>query len=221
MEESVRVKLGDMDLEGILSVPEKALGLVVFAYGSDSERVSPGNNLVAKILELNGFATFLVNLITKEEEVLDIIKKFDIALVSRRLNLITLSLLAYPEVQLLPIGFFGAGTGAAPAIIASCYLSNSVKALVCRGGRLDLASEYLSRLQVPTLLVVGENDPQVLALNLEAVEKLNGEKKLEVVKGATHLFEEEGALEQVARLAGDWFLKFLAEEPQPGIKQIV
>ena len=185
-------------------------GLVVFAHGSGSSRLSPRNRYVAKVLQEKGFGTLLFDLLTEQEDQ-KYETRFDIELLSERLEKATGWVLEMPEIKSAHIGYFGASTGAAAALIASAELgSNLIKAVVSRGGRVDMAGPYLRRVVAPTLLIVGGRDEEVIELNRSALTELNSHaKQLVIVPGATHLFEEEGALEQVAKHAADWFLRYL------------
>jgi len=208
----VKIYLGKVALEADLSIPRNAKAIVLFAHGSGSSRFSPRNRYVAHMLNKAGIATLLMDLLTKEEEDEDVRTgrfRFNVRLLSTRLKHATEWVKTLPEKK-YNIGYFGASTGAAAAIMAAVELSDEVKAIVSRGGRPDLAMEYLQRVKAPTLLIVGSDDPAVLSINRKAFEYLPTEKKLEIVQGATHLFEEPGKLEEVARLATSWFLKHLA-----------
>jgi len=210
----VRIPVRDAILEGDLVVPDGALGIVVFAHGSGSSRHSPRNRQVAAALNEAGIGTLLVDLLTPAEEQLDLLTRehrFDIGLLARRV-IATLDWLRFGPAASLPIGLFGASTGAAAALVAAAVRPDDVAAIVSRGGRPDLAGNALRRVQAPTLLIVGGADVQVLELNRRALELLSApEKRLEIVPGATHLFEEPGALEQVAKLATAWFQRHLSE----------
>jgi putative phosphoribosyl transferase len=195
---------GDARLPADLVIPPQPLGWVVFAHGSGSSRRSPRNLSVAAALNRAHVATLLFDLLTSEEE-LDRRNVFDVELLGRRLTDATRWLRSQPEASGLPIGFFGASTGAAAALVAAAELPEEISAVVSRGGRPDLAAAWLDRVRAPTLLVVGSADPVVLELNREAAESLTCRSELAVVPGATHLFEEPGALEQVASLAAAWF----------------
>ena len=211
-ENAVRIPVDGKTIDGNLAVPRGARSVVVFAHGSGSSRFSPRNTRVARAINEAGLATFLIDLLTGDEEVVDVVTaqfRFDIELLARRLMNTTEWLTKNVVTKDLTVGYFGASTGAAAALIAAAKRPDDVKAVVSRGGRPDLALKYLAKVKAPTLLIVGGSDPEVLELNKEALEKLNVEKKLEVVPGATHLFEEPGTLEEVARLAVDWFLKNL------------
>ncbi len=198
------VRIPKAEIVGDLVLPERARGLVLFAHGSGSSRFSPRNRQVARELNDRGLATFLVDLLTQKEE-RDRTNVFDIALLSRRLVAATRWVRAEPDLAHLPVGFFGASTGAAAALSAAAELGDEVGAVVSRGGRPDLAAERLAEVRAPVLLIVGGRDEVVLELNREAQRLLNGPSELAIVSGATHLFEEPGALEEVSRLAGGWF----------------
>ncbi len=207
-ERLVRVAAGMVAVEGNLVVPEGAAGVVLFAHGSGSSRLSPRNRSVARQLQERGLATLLIDLLTAAEEAIDIETaqlRFDIGLLADRLAGATKWLVRNRETRDLRIGYFGASTGAAAALVAAASAPESVAAIVSRGGRPDLAGDALPLVQAPTLLIVGGDDLQVIELNREAYDRLSCEKKLEIVPGASHLFEEPGTLEAVARLAGDWF----------------
>ena len=202
------IRAASIMLPGVLTVPPDATGVVVFAHGSGSSRKSPRNQWVADYLNKAGFATVLFDLLTPAEQV-DRAKVFDIELLGRRLADATRWVAAQPELHELPIGYFGASTGAAAALWAASEPSLDVRAVVSRGGRPDLASERLSRVVAPTLLVVGEEDTGVLALNRRAARYMRAQCHVSIVSGATHLFEEPGALRAVAELARDWFASHL------------
>lgn len=206
-------------LEGILSLPEDAPGIVMFAHGSGSSRHSPRNRLVAQRLQEAGLGTLLMDLLTLEEETLDQQTgqyRFDIPLLAHRLISAAEWLAQVPETSTLGMGYFGASTGAGAALMAAARHPEGVQAIVSRGGRPDLAGPELTQVDAPTLLIVGGNDVPVIAMNREALALLPGEKRLEIVPGATHLFEEPGALEEVARLARQWFQRYLRPLDQPG-----
>ena len=204
---------GEEALEGDLTIPDHARGVVIFAHGSGSSRHSPRNRRVAQILNEENVATLLIDLLSESEEREDQATgelRFDIGLLSNRLRSATQWLASDETASRLSLGYFGASTGAAAALVAAGELADRVGAVVSRGGRPDLASDHLGRVRAATLLIVGGNDADVLELNRAALELLPGEKALEVVPGATHLFEEPGALDQVAKLARDWFIRYLA-----------
>jgi putative phosphoribosyl transferase len=211
-EKPVRVAAGAVTVEGNLVLPEGATGIVLFAHGSGSSRLSRRNRYVAGELAGRGLGTLLIDLLTAEEEAVDLETahlRFDIGLLADRLAGATSWLIRNPETKDLRIGYFGASTGAAAALVAAASRPESVAAVVSRGGRPDLAGDALPRVEAPTLLIVGGDDLEVLELNREAYDRLSCEKKLEIVPRASHLFEEPGTLEAVARLAGDWFVKHL------------
>jgi putative phosphoribosyl transferase len=211
----VSIPAGTASLEGELVVPAGARGIVLFAHGSGSGRKSPRNTFVAERLQRRGLATLLMDLLTEEE---DLVRdnRFDIDLLTRRLEAATRWVGGRRDVGELPIGYFGASTGAACALRAAADLEHRVGAVVSRGGRPDLADEALALVRAPTLLIVGGADDVVIELNRDALARLTCEKEMEIVPGATHLFEEAGALEQVAELAGAWFEAHLAHgAPRP------
>jgi putative phosphoribosyl transferase len=199
-------------LDADLDVPEAARGVVLFVHGSGSSRHSPRNRYVAGELQKAGLATVLVDLLTPGEERIDARTaelRFDIDLLAQRVVALTDWLAKHEPTAGLGIGLFGASTGAAAALVGAASRPDHVEAVVSRGGRPDLAGDFLSRVRQPTLLIVGERDEVVIELNRRAMEQLAGEARLEIVPGATHLFEEPGALEQAARLARDWFVRHL------------
>jgi dienelactone hydrolase len=212
----VRIPVDSAHLEGNLQIPEGARGIVVFVHGSGSSRHSPRNKYVAEEFQKEGLATLLFDLLTVEEERIDMLTRslrFDIGLLSKRLIDVTGWLLSRPDTKNLNIGYFGASTGAAAALTAAKEHTSTVKAIVSRGGRPDLAESALMYVKAPTLFIVGERDTQVISLNRRALDMMGmPEKELRMVPGATHLFEEQGALEEVARLAGEWFKRYLSEE---------
>jgi putative phosphoribosyl transferase len=212
--DSVRLELGEVTLEGDLSLPTRPVGLVLFAHGSGSSRHSPRNRFVAGVLHEAGLATLLMDLLTADEEVLDDRSgelRFDVALLGRRLLGATEWLATDTRAASLPVGYFGASTGAAAALIAAAARPESVRAVVSRGGRPDLAGASLPRVQAPALLIVGGDDRHVLELNHAALAQLRSPKELVVVPGATHLFEEPGALERVAELAREWLVRYVSD----------
>jgi dienelactone hydrolase len=211
-EHVVHVTAGAVTLDGSLGIPEEAQGIVLFAHGSGSSRHSPRNRYVANVLRGGGLATLLIDLLTAEEEAVDMqtaALRFDIDLLARRLIGATDWLAHYPPTQYLRIGYFGASTGAAAALVAATARPEAVAAIVSRGGRPDLAREALTKVTAPTLLIVGGLDHPVIEMNRAALAQLHVEKHLEIVPGATHLFEEPGTLERVAVLARDWFERYL------------
>ncbi len=208
----VSVTAGPVTLEGALEIPPGAQGIVLFAHGSGSSRHSPRNRYVARALRAGGLATLLLDLLTMQEEEIDQVTarlRFDIGLLAERVAGATDWLLQYPATQGLRVGYFGASTGAAAALVAAAQRPDAVAAIVSRGGRPDLAGLALPHVQAPTLLIVGGLDYQVIAMNEDALRRISAEKRLVIVPGATHLFEEPGALEEVARLARDWFSRYL------------
>ena len=207
-EQQVSIKIDKVALDGTLVLPENAHGVVIFAHGSGSSRLSPRNTFVAGILQQAGFGTLLFDLLTREEDY-DYARRFDIDLLGRRLLGATRWFIAQPEGKDKVLGYFGASTGAAAALQGAAELKGAICAVVSRGGRPDMAMSYLPRVLAPTLLIVGERDREVLKLNREAYERLASVKELSVVPGATHLFEEPGTLEQAANLAKEWFLRHL------------
>lgn len=209
----VEIEIDDARLLGSLSIPAGATGLVLFAHGSGSSRHSPRNRRVAEALQGAGLATLLFDLLTEEEESVDERTghlRFDVELLAERVLGAALATRELPETSALRLGYFGASTGAAAALIAAARRPDLVGAVVSRGGRPDLAGAYLEEVVAPTLLIVGGEDTEVLALNREALEMLRGPRQLAIVEGATHLFEEPGALEEVARAASEWFVHHLS-----------
>ena len=208
----VAIATGEVRLPGDLTVPPGARGIVVFAHGSGSGRFSPRNRAVAAELVRAGLATLLMDLLTADEEALDLRTahlRFNIGLLAQRVIATIDWLQSDSTVGSLAVGCFGASTGAAAALVAAAERPERVGAVVSRGGRPDLAGDALARVTAPTLLIVGGLDTQVIQLNREAQARLGGESRLVIVPGAGHLFEERGALEQVAELARDWFLRYL------------
>lgn len=207
----------DAVLRGALEVPDGALGTVVFAHGSGSSRHSPRNQMVARHLRDQRLATLLFDLLTPEEESIDSVTRqlrFDIPFLAGRLSAVTEWLATQAGIP-RSLGYFGSSTGAAAALVAAADSGSNVRAVVSRGGRADLAGAALERVEAATLLIVGANDSQVLKLNEMALERMRCQRELVVVPGATHLFEEPGTLEQVARHAGRWFVRHLPEDPEP------
>ena len=204
----VQIPAGRAVLSGNLTIPENALALVLFAHGSGSSRHSPRNQFVARTLNGGGLGTLLFDLLTPEEEALDIYTRehrFNIGLLAERLVHATNWTRQQDQLRDLRIGYFGSSTGGAAALVAAADLPQDVGAVVSRGGRPDLAGDALPQIQAATLLIVGGNDDIVIELNEMARDQMRCEVKLEIIPGATHLFEEPGALEQVAKLASDWF----------------
>jgi pimeloyl-ACP methyl ester carboxylesterase len=212
MHRSLEIPAGVVALEADVDVPEAAQGVVLFVHGSGSSRHSPRNRYVAGELQSAGLATILVDLLTPDEERLDARTgelRFDIGLLAERVVTMIDWLVEHELTTGLAVGLFGASTGAAAALVAAATRPDFVAAVVSRGGRPDLAGRFLPSVRQPTLLIVGARDEVVIELNRQAKEKLGGEAPLEIVPGATHLFEEPGTLERVARLARDWFLRHL------------
>ncbi len=207
--DNIEIDFGQSRLQALLGVPADAEGLVIFAHGSGSSRLSPRNNQVATALRDVGLATLLLDLLTPDEE-RDRAYVFDIPLLASRLSFAADWSVAAPETAHLPIGYFGASTGAAAALLAAAAPRSPVRAIVSRGGRPDLAGTALPRVTAPTQLIVGSLDIQVIELNRAAYERLTGPKELVIVPGANHLFEEEGTLAQVQRHATRWFRRYLA-----------
>jgi putative phosphoribosyl transferase len=208
------IPAGSATIEGMLEIPDAAVGLVLFAHGSGSSRHSPRNNYVAGVLRAAGVGTLLMDLLTPEED-RDYSRRFDIGLLTQRLLEAARWVGAQEATRNLPLGFFGASTGAAAALEAAAQLGTATRAVVSRGGRPDLASEQaLLKVSAPTLLLVGGYDDGVIDLNQLAYDQLQCEKKMTIVPGATHLFEEPGTLEEVARQAAAWFTAHLAAQPQ-------
>jgi dienelactone hydrolase len=203
-ERLVQITAGSVTLEGVLDVPQGTQALVIFAHGSGSSRHSTRNKFVAKVLVDAGIATLLFDLLTAEEDTI-YENRFDIPLLTERLKATTRWVREQPETATLKIGYFGASTGAAAALMAAAAPGAEINAIVSRGGRPDMAEDAIGQVQAPTLLIVGGRDDVVIELNQGAYRLLKAEKKLEIVPGATHLFEEPGALEEVARLAAEWF----------------
>jgi dienelactone hydrolase len=213
----VKIRLSSGVLEGSLCLPDVVYGIVIFAHGSGSSRLSPRNRLVAQTLQSKRMGTLLFDLLTAKEEAIDDRTgelRFNIDLLAERLIAVTDWLLKYLEAERLKLGYFGASTGAAAALVAASHRPALVQAVVSRGGRPDLAEAALSGVKSPVLLIVGGEDYQVIEMNRKAMRKLTGEKSLVIIPGASHLFEEKGALEEVARLAGDWFLKYFLSTSQ-------
>jgi dienelactone hydrolase len=209
----IQIPAGRVTLEGELSIPHDAKGLVLFAHGSGSSRHSPRNQFVAGVLQDAGIGTLLFDLLTNEEEQEDYYTghlRFDIDLLARRLIHGTRAMQQEPEAQRLKLGFFGSSTGGGAALVAAAELGDTVGAVVSRGGRPDLAGQALRKVIAPTLLIVGGEDHLVIELNEQALRALQCKKALRIVAGATHLFEEPGTLDSVAHLAAEWFVEHLS-----------
>jgi pimeloyl-ACP methyl ester carboxylesterase len=210
----VRLRVGRVELSGDLALAAQARGVVVFAHGSGSSRHSPRNRHVAALLEEAGFGSLLLDLLSRDEEEVDRLTarfRFDIGLLANRLIAATQWLRESGPATPLPIGYFGASTGAAAAFVAAAERPAGIRAVVSRGGRPDLAMDHLPLVSAPALLIVGELDREVIAMNQAALAQLRVEKELVIVPGASHLFEEPGALDEVARLAAAWFRRHLPE----------
>lgn len=208
----VTVQVNSITLAGILAISKEAQGIVLFAHGSGSGRHSPRNQLVASLLREGGLATLLIDLLTPQEEAVDLRTRehrFNIPLLAERLVGATDWLLDRNGAAALSVGYFGSSTGAAAALIAAAERPQATSAVVSRGGRVDLAADALARVKAPTLLIVGGNDHTVINLNRQAMGLLKAPTELEIIPGAGHLFEEPGALEKVAHLARDWFQRHL------------
>jgi putative phosphoribosyl transferase len=217
VQQATHIPAAGVSLEADIVVPDAARGLVLFAHGSGSSRHSPRNRSVAQELQAGGLATVLVDLLTAAEEQRDDLSgelRFNISLLADRVVAVSDWLVAHELTAGLGVGLFGASTGAAAALVAAATRPTTVQAVVSRGGRPDLAGDFLPMVHQPTLLIVGQNDNVVIELNRAAMMKLGGEARLEIIPRATHLFEEPGALQQVARLAKEWFTRYL--EPLPG-----
>jgi putative phosphoribosyl transferase len=211
-ENEIAIETGRAILEGTLGLPRETNSMVLFAHGSGSSRHSPRNHFVAHVLQSHGVGTLLFDLLTRDEEGVDEITgelRFNIPFLASRLREATRWLMQRPDLKGVRLGYFGASTGAAAALVAAAEMPETIDAIVSRGGRPDLAGHALGSVRCPTLLIVGGDDEPVIEMNQEALAKLSCEKKLVIVSGATHLFEEPGALEEVAQLAADWFTRHL------------
>lgn len=206
----VNIPVKNKTLKGRLRIAENQKGLVIFSHGSGSSRKSSRNNYVAGLLLKEGFSSLLFDLLTEAEDTI-YENRFNIDLLAERLVAATQWISKQKNIQNVPIGFFGASTGAASALKATPFLGTSIKAIVSRGGRPDLAAPILDKIKSPTLLIVGGNDGIVIDLNRKAYAKLSGIKQMEIIEGATHLFSEPGKLEAVAKLTSNWFTKYLKE----------
>ena len=209
IERLVHIPADEVHIEGMLELPATASGLVLFAHGSGSSRHSPRNNYVAQVLRDNGIGTLLMDLLTPEED-MNYQTRFDIPLLTKRLLAATSWVKAEKLINKLPLGYFGASTGAAAALQAAAMLGKDISAVVSRGGRPDLAGQdYLANVKSPTLLLVGGQDDVVIELNRDAYDLMHSKKELSIIPGATHLFEESGTLEEVAYQAASWFVQYL------------
>lgn len=205
LHERLMLVLDDVELEGELKVPKGASSIVMFVHGSGSSRFSPRNQHVANVLNRHGLATLLFDLLNANEENYHAMRRFDIRFLSKRVIAVSTWLSEYDETEKLRIGYFGASTGAAAALVAAAELPELIGSIVSRGGRPDLANSALEQVKAPTLLIVGGLDGEVIKLNLLAAQKLKCDHRIEIIPGATHLFEERGTLEAVAELAAKWF----------------
>jgi len=212
VKEELGIPVGALTLRGDLLVPEDAAGLVIFAHGSGSGRLSPRNQFVAEVIRRRNIGTLLFDLLTEEEESVDIYTRhlrFDISLLAERLVAVAKWTAQQQDTDGFSKGFFGASTGAGGALVAAAEIGSGIRAVVSRGGRPDLAGDALGRVETPVLLIVGGHDEPVIEMNQEAYEKLQSVKEIKIVPGASHLFEEPGTLETAAQLAADWFEKYL------------
>jgi dienelactone hydrolase len=207
----INIPIDDIILKGRLRITSPQKGLIIFSHGSDSSRLSSRNNYVADFLLQDGFSSLLFDLLTEKEDLI-YENRFNIDLLTQRLVMTTLWIEKQKEIINIPIGLFGASTGAASALNATTFLGNKIKAVVSRGGRPDLAESNLDKINIPTLLIVGGDDDIVIELNKKAFNKLAGIKKIEIIEGATHLFSEPGKLEIVAKLSSDWFNTYFKNE---------
>jgi dienelactone hydrolase len=207
----INIPIDDIILKGRLRITSPQKGLIIFSHGSGSSRLSSRNNYVADFLLQDGFSSLLFDLLTEKEDLI-YENRFNIDLLTQRLVMTTLWIEKQKEIINIPIGLFGASTGAASALNATTFLGNKIKAVVSRGGRPDLAESNLDKINIPTLLIVGGDDDIVIELNKKAFNKLAGIKKIEIIEGATHLFSEPGKLEIVAKLSSDWFNTYFKNE---------
>lgn len=208
----IKIEIKEKSLNGLLNITESSKGLVIFAHGSGSSRLSPRNQFVASYLNKSHFATLLFDLLTQEEEEIDMFSgefRFNIEMLADRLMQVTAWVLKQPKINEYKIGYFGSSTGAAAALMAASHYQKEISAVVSRGGRPDLAGESLRNIKAPTLLIVGSLDAPVIELNKIAQAQMQNLNKLEIIQGATHLFEESDTLEQVAKTASKWFSKYL------------
>jgi dienelactone hydrolase len=215
VQREVRIETDGDTILGDLAIPDEAAGTILFAHGSGSDRKSPRNRQVADALHDRGLATLLIDLLTADEKTVDARTRqfrFDIELLTGRVLDAADWLAGADEADDLPLGYYGSSTGAAACLVAEERGSHDVAAVVSRGGRVDMAGRALERVHAPVLMIVGERDPQVLGLNRDALDRLNDRSRLETVAGATHLFEEPGAMDEVARLTTEWFGRWLAGE---------
>ena len=206
----ITIKLGSVNLKGLLAIPEQAIGIVLFSHGSGSSRLSSRNNYVASVLHEHGMATLLFDLLTERED-LNYEARFDIPRLTHRLISVTNWIRTNEETKNFPVAYFGASTGAASALGAAAHFGQEISAVVSRGGRPDLALDVLESVSTPTLFLVGGRDGIVIELNRQAYNKLPGARSIEIIEGASHLFEEPGKLEEVASLSASWFKKYFKE----------
>ncbi|MBQ0734731.1 dienelactone hydrolase family protein [Aquimarina celericrescens] len=207
----ISIKIGDVVLQGNLTIPENPLGIIIFSHGSGSSRLSPRNNYVAKVLQEKGLATLLFDLLTEQEDTI-YENRFDIDLLTKRLIAVTNWVKNYTDTKGLKMMYFGASTGAASALRAAASLGSDISAVISRGGRPDLAMKELNKVTAPTLLIVGGRDDIVIQLNQKAYQKLQCDRELKIISGASHLFEEPGKLEEVANISAHWFIKKISVE---------
>lgn len=208
--QEIEIQLDSINLKGNLRLSDTNKGIIIFSHGSGSSRMSSRNNYVADLLLEEGFSSLLFDLLTRQEDLI-YENRFDIELLTQRLVQVTERMNNYDETKHLPIGYFGASTGAASALSAAAQLGGMIKAIVSRGGRPDLAMKVLNEIKTPTLLLVGGNDGVVIELNKKAKSKLSGVCELKIIEGASHLFEESGKLEEVAKQTINWFNKYLSK----------
>jgi putative phosphoribosyl transferase len=209
LKKQIIIPFGEVKLEGLLQIPEESNSIVIFAHGSGSSHLSPRNMYVAECLHESKLGTLLIDLLSQQEDEF-YQSRFNIKLLTERLIKISNWVLEQPELRDLKIGYFGASTGAASALIAAAKMGNLIKAIVCRGGRVDLADSYLTSIKSPVLLIVGGKDSELITLNELAYEKIKAPKRLDIIPNATHLFEEPTALEEVSELSAEWFVKHLS-----------
>lgn len=205
---SLKIQMDEIYLEADLQIPEMPIGLVIFSHGGGSSRLSGRNQFVASQLHKKRLATLLFDLLTEEEDSIQG-ARFNIKLLAERLITVTRQMFENPDTSFLPKGYFGASTGAASALLAATELGEEIRAIVSRGGRVDMVMDELPQISSPTMFIVGEEDDVVVQLNQKAFTALRCQKKLEIIPGASHLFEEPGTLEEVARLSAEWFVKYL------------
>jgi dienelactone hydrolase len=213
MKETLKIDLGKVVIEGDLALPTHPKGLVIFAHGSGSGRFSPRNQFIAQFLYKQGYASFLLDLYSRHDPELDP-TEFNLKVLAGRLRDVTVKLKSLPYLTKLPVGFYGSSTGAAVALVAASHLKGQIHSVVSRGGRTDLANDILYLVKAPTLLLVGENDPAILEFNRESLSLIDAPKALKIIPGASHLFEESGALEAVALETEAWLEAHLSNSPR-------